>query len=103
MAFVDYDMSILRDEILHRVVLIEALNDRNIDQPRALRFASANLSNLANWQFQKHCQPFPPLVQQLLPVDNHQRVDASPGNEPGGDSGSYRMRLARSQRRRHAS
>ena len=43
------------------------------------------MPNLIDRLVQEHSQTLPPLIQQLLTVNEHQRVDAPFGNQPGRD------------------
>jgi hypothetical protein len=36
------------------------------------------------WQIQEHCKSFPPLIEQLLPVDQYQSVDLAFCDKPCG-------------------
>ena len=38
-------------------------------------------------QVEERREPLDPLVQQLPAMDEHQRVDAAAGDQPGGDHG----------------
>jgi hypothetical protein len=65
----------------------QALEHADIDHPPSLVAAASELTDRARRDVQKGRQPFPPLVSQLLPVDQHQGVDAALGDEPGTDHG----------------
>ena len=62
--------------------------------PVGLVLPAADAADRLRWQVEKRRQPLDPLVEQLPPMDEHERVDAALGDEPGGDD-----RLAERRRR----
>ncbi len=81
MALVDGIMPILPLEILHRMIVIKTLRNGDIDHSAALRLAPANLPDLVNRQLQNHREPLPPLVQELLSMNQHQLFYAPRSNQ----------------------
>jgi hypothetical protein len=45
------------------------------------------MSDRLGWQIQKHAEAFLPLVEQLLPVNDHQRVHFALRNQPCRNGG----------------
>ena len=76
-ALIDDDLSVLGDAIVHDTFADEALNDRHIEQPGRLVAAAANAANRLRREVEKRRQTFDPLVQELAPMHEHQRIDAA--------------------------
>jgi hypothetical protein len=82
-TFVNDDLTVFGNEVLHRFLLIETLNDRNIDTSCPTHFSAANVSNRVCGHVQEHGQPFLPLIERLPPVNQNQRIDTTFSDEPG--------------------
>ncbi len=87
MALIDQNVPVVRNEVLDLAMWAQALEHADIGHPPSLVAAASELTDRARRDVQKGRQPFPPLVSQLLPVDQHQGVDAALGDEPGTDHG----------------
>ena len=86
-AFIHDHLTLLGDAIVHDAFPDEALNDRHIEQPGRLVAATANAANRLRWEVEKRRQTLDPLVQELAPMHEHQRIDAALGDQPGRDDG----------------
>ena len=53
--------------------------------PVGLLSAAANAADRLGREVEKRRQTLDPLVQQLAPMHEHQRIDAALGDQPGGD------------------
>ena len=84
-AFIDDHLPVLGDAIVHDIFADEALNDRHIEQPGRLVAAAANSADRLGREVQKRRQTLDPLVQELAPMHEHQRIDAALGDQPGSD------------------
>lgn len=70
MAFIDDHMTIVGDEILNLLLAMQTLKYRDVNVSASFSLAAANLADLVDRNIKGHCQPFAPLIKQLLPV-NH--------------------------------
>ena len=84
-AFIDDHLAVLGDAIVHDIFADEALNDRHIEQPGRLVAAAANAADRLGREVEKRRQTLDPLVQELAPMHEHQRIDAALGDQPGSD------------------
>ena len=84
-AFIDDHLAVLGDAIAHDIFADEALNDRHIEQPGRLVSAAANAAHRIGREVEKRRQTLDPLVQELAPMHEHQRIDAALGDQPGSD------------------
>ena len=58
---------------------------RDIEQPGRLAPAAADATDRLRRESEERRQPLDPLVEQLPPMHEHQRIDAALGDEPGRD------------------
>jgi hypothetical protein len=84
-ALVDDHLTILGDKVLYFIFPVEALNDRNIHMSSPVHLPATDLPKRFRWQIQEHCQPLMPLIEQLLPVNQNQRIDLAIRDQPGGN------------------
>ncbi len=84
-AFIDDHLPVLGDAIVHDIFADEALNDRHIEQPGRLVAAAADAADRLGREVEKRRQTLDPLVQELAPMHEHQRIDAALGDQPGSD------------------
>ena len=84
-AFIDDHLPVIADAIVHDIFTDEALNDRHIEQPGRLVAAAANAADRLGREVEKRRQTLDPLVQELAPMHEHQRIDAALGDQPGSD------------------
>src|SRR5436309_2771645 len=82
-AFIDDHLAVLGDAIVHDIFADEALNDRHIEQSGRLVAAAANAADRLGREVEKRRQTLDPLVQELAPMHEHQRIDAALGDQPG--------------------
>jgi hypothetical protein len=85
MTFVHDQVPVLADPVVDHTLAAEALNERDVEQTVGSIAPSADLADAGRRQVQKRRQPLHPLIEQLPPVDEHQRVDAPLCDEPCGD------------------
>ena len=76
-AFIDDHLAVLGDAIAHDIFADEALKDRHIEQTGRLAAAAADATDRFRREVEKRRQPFDPLVQELAPMHEHQRIDAA--------------------------
>lgn len=84
-AFIDDYLPVLGDAIVHDIFADEALNDRHVQQPGRLFATTANAADRLRRKAEERCQAFDPLVQQLAPMHEHQRIDSPLGDQPGSN------------------
>ncbi|EXI75345.1 MAG: hypothetical protein AW07_01246 [Candidatus Accumulibacter sp. SK-11] len=87
MAFVHDQMTVVPDTVIDHAGADEALDQRHVERAVRLVAAAADAADGLGRQSQEACQPFDPLLQQLLAVHEHQRADAAPGDQPRRDNG----------------
>ena len=78
-AFIADHLAGLGHAILHDIFANKALNDRYIEQPGRLVAAAANAADRLGREVQKRPQTLDPLVQEVAPMHEHQRIDATLG------------------------
>ena len=83
-ALVDDDMAIVGHQIIHDLLPVETLDDRDIQGPIGAAPSSPDLPDALEGKIQERRQPLPPLVQELSAMHEHQGVHATRGDEPGG-------------------
>jgi hypothetical protein len=86
-AFVGDHLPVLGDAIVHDIFADKALNDRHVEHSGRLFATAANAADRLRGKAEECCQAFDPLVQELAPMHEHQRVDAALGDQPGSDDG----------------
>ena len=77
MAFVHNEMSIIGYEIGYLALPHQALDGRNVNEACRPLPSPANDPNASRIDIEKRAQPRYPLIQQLLPVHQNQRVRIS--------------------------
>src|SRR6516162_4367017 len=82
MTLVHDDVAIVRDYVVHNLLTIQALNDSYINDSVWAPTTSADLPNRFDIQIQKCCEPLPPLIQELSPVDKHKGIGPPCRNQP---------------------
>ena len=98
MAFVHDNVSVIGDTVVHHILADEALHQRHVKCPGQLLPSAPKPPDLFGRGSEKRRKTFDPLLHQLLQMDEHQSVHATPGNQPRGDN-----RLAESRcGRKHA-
>ena len=86
-ALVDDDVSIVGDTIVHNSLLDQTLNDGDVDEPVRPGTPTADPTDRLRRQAKERRESFNPLIEQLTPVHEDQRVHAALGNQPRGDDG----------------
>ena len=86
-ALIDDEMAVVADAIVDDALPDQALNHGDIDSAGWLVPAATDSPNRGRWHVQERRQPFDPLIEQLPPMNEHERVDATLGDQPGGDDG----------------
>src|SRR6266545_4811458 len=85
-AFIDDHLAVLGDAIVHDTFADETLNDRHVEHPGRLFSTAANTADRRRGKIEECCQAFDPLIQELAPMHEHQRIDAALGDQPGCDN-----------------
>jgi hypothetical protein len=91
-ALVDDHLAILGDKVLYFIFPVEALNDRNIHMSSPVHPPATDLPKRFRWQIQEHRQPLMPLIEQLLAVNQNQRIDLAIRDQPGGNGSLSKSR-----------
>src|SRR5215468_3168743 len=76
-ALVDDQVTVIANEIVDLAVAHEALDQGDVDAPRRLALATADGANAGSVDRQEGLQPLAPLVDQLPPMHEHERVEAA--------------------------
>jgi hypothetical protein len=76
---------VLGDEVFHFFLAMKAPDHRNVDNAGRLRVTAAHLTDLVHRHVQKHRQAFTPLIEELLAMDDNERVDAALRDQPRRD------------------
>ncbi len=84
-AFIDDHMAVIGDAIVHDTFANQALNDCHVDHPGRLLSTAANAADRLHRKVEELGQAFDPLVQELPPMHEDERVDAAQGDQPGSD------------------
>ena len=87
MTFVDDHVAVLGDAIIHDTFADETLNDGDVEHPGRSVAPAADPADRFRRDIEKRRQTLDPLVQELAPMDEHQRIDAALGDQPGSDDG----------------
>ena len=80
-------MTVIADEIVDLAVAHEALDQGYVDAPRQLALAASDGANAGTVDRQEGLQPLAPLVDQLPPMHEHERVEAACCDHAGADHG----------------
>ena len=91
-ALVDDDVSVVGDAIVHDALLDEALNDGDVDESVRPGRATADTTDRLRRQAEERRESLDPLIEQLAPMDEDQRVHAALGDQPRGDDGLAKRR-----------
>ena len=83
-TFIDDHLAVVAHAVVHHTVANEALNDGHIEQPGRCVAAAADSTYRLCRHVQEGRETLDPLVEQLPPMHEHQRVDAALCDEPGG-------------------
>jgi hypothetical protein len=87
MTFVHHDVSVTRDTVVHFAFVHEALHQRHVKRPGQFPPSATKPPNLFGGHPEKRSKTFDPLLQQLLPMDEYQRVHRALRNQPRGQNG----------------
>jgi hypothetical protein len=98
MAFVNDQMPVLRDAIIDNAFAYETLNHSNVELPCRFPPATPNLADVPTVDVKKRTQTLNPLIEQLPPVHQHERVHAALGDQRGRNNGFPECR----RRRQHS-
>src|SRR5438270_5399086 len=77
MALVNDDLSVLGHPIFNNTFAIQALDNTDVNAPGTQVLSSTNLADLFEWNIQKECQSFLPLIHKMPTMNHNQRVDFS--------------------------
>ena len=84
-TLIDDHVAIFRDDIVHHTLPDETLDDADIDLTGWSSSAAADAAELLAGHLEKRRKPIDPLIEQLAPVDEHERVHTAPGYQPRRD------------------
>ena len=87
MALVDDYMAVLGDAVIDDALSDETLNNANVDVSSRSTSSAADSTDCFRRDVEKCRQPLDPLIEQLAPMNEHERVDTALSNEPRGDHG----------------
>jgi hypothetical protein len=86
-TLVDDHVTVGCDAVVDDALSNQALDDGNIDRAGRSVLPAADTANRLGWYVQKRREPLDPLVEQLPAVNEHQRADGAPCNQPRGNDG----------------
>ena len=95
MAFVNDQVTVVRDEVRYLSMTYEALDQRYVDNARRLTTPASDDPNIFWIDIKKHFQALDPLGEQFAPVDEYKRI-----SRPSCDQRGCHDCLAESSRRR---
>ena len=87
MAFIYNDLTIVCHPVIYHVSPNETLNQSHIQSACQLLSSAPKPANATRWNSEERNQPFNPLFQELLTMDQYNRIDASLRDEPSGNHG----------------
>ena len=85
MTLVDDQVAVVGHAIIDDALPDEALNDRDVEQSGRPASPAADATNRLRGHAEERRESLDPLIEQLTPMDEHQRVHAALGDEPRGD------------------
>lgn len=86
MTFIDNEVAVLGDAVIHGPVSDETLHESDVEFAAEFPPAAAKSADGFRREFQERFQPFNPLFHQLFPMHEDERVDGALGDEPCGDN-----------------
>ena len=87
MAFIDNQMAIAGGAVVYNATPNHALNKCNINDAAGFAPHNADISDRFPRRIEKCGQPLDPLLEQLAPMHQDQRIDAPLRDQPCGDDG----------------
>src|SRR5213594_1055884 len=87
MAFVNDQMSILRNTIIDNALSHETLDHSDINFSCRLAAPASDPANVTATHVQEGLQALHPLVEQLPSVYQHESIHTALGNQPRGNNG----------------
>jgi hypothetical protein len=82
-AFIHHQMTIVADPVVHRAFADEALHQRHVQRTGQFSAPTAQPTDGLRRHAQESGEPFDPLLQELLAVNENEGVYAAFSNEPG--------------------
>jgi len=73
-TLVHNDVAIGRDHVVHDLLSIQALDDRNVNKSGGTPASPANLPDAFYGHIQKRRKPLAPLIEKLAAMHEYQRV-----------------------------
>src|SRR6476619_1963954 len=67
------------------MLAMQTLKYRDVNVSASFRLAAANLADLVDLNIKEHCQPFAPLIKQLLPVHHDEGIHFTLRDQPSRD------------------
>ncbi len=86
-AFIDNKMAVVSNAVVNDVFANQPLNERNIKHAVGFPSSASDLADGLRKQIEKCAKPLDPLFEQLSSMHEHQRVDATLGDQPCSDYG----------------
>src|ERR1035438_1331110 len=86
-TIVDDHLTVLSHEVLHFVFPVQALDHGDVYASRSLHFAAADMPDRFGGQIQEPPKALLPLIEQLLTVNDDQRVDLAFRDQPRRNRG----------------
>ena len=83
-TLIDNDVTVVRHEVVHDLLAVQALDDGDIDNVRGASASTADLADALDGQIQKRSEPLAPLIQELAAMHEDERVGFARGNESRG-------------------
>ncbi|TCN35627.1 hypothetical protein EV665_1272 [Shinella granuli] len=81
MALIDDQMAVIGDHVRNLTLAHQALDERNINDTCRLSFSAANNTYLFRVYAQKRSKTLHPLIEELAPVNQNERISGSLRNE----------------------
>jgi len=82
MALVHDQMTVAGHTIINDALPDQALNDRDVQEPRRRVATAADAANRLGREAEKCREALDPLIEELVPMDKHERTDAALGDQP---------------------
>jgi hypothetical protein len=86
-AFVNDHVAVIGDEVSDHALADETLNDADVNPSGRSTSASADSTDRFGRYIEERRYPLDPLIEQLAPMDQHERIDAALSDKPRSDNG----------------
>src|SRR5690348_6500541 len=85
-ALVDDHVAVVGHDVRNHALADETLNDADVNPPSWSTSASTDATERFGMYIEKRRKAFDPLIEQLAPMHQHERVYAALRDEPGSDN-----------------